>query len=90
MNLEGKYLLTDPMFSERASPFQWVGPKRFHPVPFDMEDLPALDAIIISHNHYDHLDEATIKKLDHKTKIYFVPLAVGKYLEDWGRRSSKK
>ncbi len=84
MNIEGKYLLTDPMFSERASFVQWAGPKRFHPVPLEMDDLPALDAIIISHNHYDHLDEATIKQLDHKTKVYFVPLAVGQYLEDWG------
>ncbi len=82
--LEGKYLLTDPMFSKRASFLQWAGPKRFHPVPIEMEDLPDLEAIVISHNHYDHLDEASIKGLDHKTKVYYVPLAVGKYLEAWG------
>ena len=84
INLEDKYLLTDPMFSKRSSFVQWLGPKRFHPVPVTMEDLPPLDAVIISHNHYDHLDEASIKKLDHKTKTYLVPLEVGKYLEDWG------
>jgi L-ascorbate metabolism protein UlaG (beta-lactamase superfamily) len=84
INLEDKYLLTDPMFSKRSSFVQWLGPKRFHPVPVTMEDLPPLDAVIISHNHYDHLDEASIKKLDHKTKTYLVPLVVGKYLEDWG------
>jgi hypothetical protein len=67
VNLEGKHLLTDPMFSKRSSFVQWQGPKRFHPVPVNMEDLPALDAIIISHNHYDHLDKASIKKLDYKT-----------------------
>jgi L-ascorbate metabolism protein UlaG (beta-lactamase superfamily) len=66
-----------------------IGPKRFHPVPVNMEDLPELDAIIISHNHYDHLDKASIKKLDHKTKTYFVPLAVGKYLEGWGINPQK-
>ncbi len=84
LNLEGRYLLTDPMFSRRASFVQWAGPERFHPAPVEMDDLPALDAIIISHNHYDHLDEASIKGLDYKTKVYLVPLGVGKYLEDWG------
>ncbi len=89
VNLEGKHLLTDPMFSKRSSFVQWLGPKRFHPVPVNMNDLPDLDAIIISHNHYDHLDKASIKKLDHKTKTYLVPLAVGKYLENWGINPQK-
>ncbi|MDR2337175.1 MAG: MBL fold metallo-hydrolase [Deltaproteobacteria bacterium] len=56
-------ILTDPIFSERASPVQFIGPKRFHPPGIKFEDLPKIDLVLISHNHYDHLDLPTLKKL---------------------------
>lgn len=60
MRLDGEYVLTDPVFSERASPVSWLGPKRFHPLPFNLEDLPRIKAVVISHDHYDHLDKASV------------------------------
>ncbi len=89
IEIEGYRILTDPNFSERASPFQWAGPKRFHPVPIAPDKLPELDAIIISHDHYDHLDYHTIQKLISKTKHFFVPLGVGDHLISWGVDKSK-
>jgi L-ascorbate metabolism protein UlaG (beta-lactamase superfamily) len=89
MKLSGQYILTDPMFSERASPVQWIGPKRFHPVPLDVSTLPNIHTVIISHDHYDHLDEDSIKLLANKTQNFVVPLGVGQYLLDWGVASDK-
>lgn len=89
IEMEGYRILTDPVFSERASPFQWIGPKRFHPVPVTAQDLPELDVIVISHDHYDHLDYHTIKKLAQKTKKFIVPLGVGVHLLKWGISANK-
>lgn len=84
MGLEGRFWLFDPIFSERASPFQWIGPKRFHPTPIDIENLPPLAGVIISHNHYDHLDEESIKALADKTERFYIPLGNKEFLKDWG------
>ncbi len=84
IEIAGQRLLTDPVLSERASPFQFIGPKRFHPPPIALEQLSGIDAVIISHNHYDHLDEATIRHLGSQGTRFFVPLGVGAHLEDWG------
>jgi L-ascorbate metabolism protein UlaG (beta-lactamase superfamily) len=89
IEFEKKRYLIDPMFSQRASVFQWIGPKRFHPVPLAMENMPHLDAIIISHNHYDHLDYDTIKKLSDRKLKFYVPLGVGKTLASWGINPGK-
>jgi L-ascorbate metabolism protein UlaG (beta-lactamase superfamily) len=89
IEFEGKRYLLDPVFSQRSSPVQWIGPKRFQPVPLGVEDVPALDAVIISHNHYDHLDKSAVRKLADKTKAYYVPLGIGKILESWGIDSDK-
>lgn len=59
----GRNVLTDPVFSERASPFRFAGPKRYTPAALQVVDLPHIDLVLISHNHYDHLDETTIKQL---------------------------
>ena len=63
IQVDGINILTDPVYSERASPFQWAGPKRVHSPGVAMEDLPPIDVILISHNHYDHLDKATLRSL---------------------------
>lgn len=82
--LEGRFWLFDPIFSERASPYQWIGPKRFHQPPIDIENLPPLSGVIISHNHYDHLDEASIRELAQKTKQFYLPLGNTGLLKEWG------
>ncbi|WP_313622023.1 MBL fold metallo-hydrolase [Achromobacter sp.] len=84
MKLRGRYWLTDPVFSERASPVQWAGPARFHAPPIDIEDLPPIAGVILSHNHYDHLDRAAIARLDAKTGRFIAPLGVGDQLIAWG------
>lgn len=89
MHVEGQKILIDPIYSERSSPFQWVGPKRFHEVPLASNDIPNPDVIIISHDHYDHLDQATMKYYADKCKRFYVPLGVGKHLERWGVASDK-
>lgn len=88
IEIEGYKILTDPVFSHRASPVQFAGPSRFHPTPVIIENLPKIDAVIISHNHYDHLDAISIKKLKNKAKKFFVPLGIGSILQSWGIPSS--
>lgn len=80
----GKYLLIDPVFSDRASPFSFMGPKRFHPTPIKIKELPEIDKVIISHNHYDHFDKEAIKQLAGKTKQFLMPLGIEGDLEKWG------
>ena len=63
VQIDGVNILTDPIFSERASPFTWAGPKRIHQPGIAIEDLPQIDVILISHNHYDHLDEYSLKAI---------------------------
>jgi N-acyl-phosphatidylethanolamine-hydrolysing phospholipase D len=74
----GLNLLTDPVFSDRVSPVPFIGPKRKAPPGIPFDDLPRIDAVLISHNHYDHLDKPTIKKLGNAPR-YFIPLG----LQDW-------
>ncbi len=71
--------------SDRVSPSRSIGPRRNHPVPMLLRDLPALDAVLISHDHYDHLDTATIDTLVRtQTAPFVVPLGVGQHLGRWG------
>ena len=79
-----KIWLMDPVFSERVSLFQCVGPKRFHPVPIKMEDLPPIEGVLISHNHYDHLDHDSVLQLKDRVKHFLVPLGLGETLVSWG------
>ena len=83
LELDGVRLLIDPMFSERASPVDFVGPTRFHPPPIALAALPKIDVVVISHDHYDHLDMATILSLSAKGSRFIVPLGVGAHLEEW-------
>lgn len=85
LEIDGARVLADPVWSERVSPSQQFGPKRMHPVPIDFDDLPPLDAVIISHDHYDHLDLDTVRMLTERhTAPFIVPLGIGGHLRSWG------
>jgi L-ascorbate metabolism protein UlaG (beta-lactamase superfamily) len=84
VELDGVRILTDPVWGDRVSPVGFAGPKRFHPVPVKLEQLPALDAVIISHDHYDHLDYPTILELSRGHVRFITSLGVGAHLESWG------
>jgi len=84
LEIDDLRLLTDPIFSERASPFNSMGPKRFHPPPVALADLPKIDVVLISHDHPDHLDMDTVKYLSSKGAHFFVPLGVGAHFDRWG------
>jgi L-ascorbate metabolism protein UlaG (beta-lactamase superfamily) len=85
VEIEGRRVLFDPVWSKRCSPSQSVGPSRMHPPPVPLETLPQVDAILISHDHYDHLDLRSIKVLARtQTAPFVVPLGVGAHLERWG------
>lgn len=82
---DGLNILTDPVYSERVSPFSFAGPKRMRPPGIKFDDLPAIDVILISHNHYDHLDINTLKRLDARDQPeIIVPLGVDLYLRKEG------
>lgn len=68
----------DPIFSERSSPVSFAGAKRFSNPPVSVEDLPHIDILVLSHDHYDHMDYRTIKELDEKVDRYIVPLGLEK------------
>jgi L-ascorbate metabolism protein UlaG (beta-lactamase superfamily) len=84
VEIDGRRFLTDPVWSERASPLSFIGPKRWFPVPIALADLPPLDAVVVSHDHYDHLDYTTIVGLSERGATFIVPLGVGAHLEYWG------
>jgi N-acyl-phosphatidylethanolamine-hydrolysing phospholipase D len=88
LNHNGFTVLTDPHFSDRASPVGFAGPKRVTPTPFQIKDLPVIDVVLISHNHYDHLDRASIEDLvAYQPSIkFFVPLGLAKTLIGWGAK----
>lgn len=84
LQIDSKNILLDPMFGEVAAPHPWLGGKRFNKkLPLEIAKLPKIDAIIFSHDHYDHLDYESVKKLKAKTDHFFVPLGVGVHLEAW-------
>lgn len=90
IQVNGKNILTDPMFSQRPSPVQFTGPSAFKGTQIcSVKELPLIDVVLISHNHYDHLDYHTIMQLKDKTKLFYVALGVGAYLEQWGIPLSK-
>lgn len=84
LKLKGRWILVDPVFGQRASPVQWAGPARFHAPPLALADVPRIDALVLSHDHYDHLDTTTIEALKDRVQRYLVPLGVGARLRRWG------
>jgi L-ascorbate metabolism protein UlaG (beta-lactamase superfamily) len=84
VEIDGVRLLTDPVWGERASPVSFAGPKRFDPVPVPISALPRLDAVLISHDHYDHLDRSSVTELARRHVRFITSLGVGGHLEAWG------
>ncbi|MGY0020055.1 MBL fold metallo-hydrolase [Streptomyces sp. cg35] len=82
--IDGVRVLFDPVWGERCSPFPFAGPKRLHPAPLPLAALGPVDVVVISHDHYDHLDMPTIKALAGTDTVFAVPLGVGAHLEHWG------
>lgn len=83
INFQNNIILMDPVFSERCSPSQWVGPKRYRPVPIKINDLPRVDAVVISHNHYDHLDYQSVIDLNRKFADHGIGWFVGLGTAEW-------
>lgn len=85
VKIGGKNLLIDPIFSNHASPFSFFGPQAFpYSYQYSLDDLPRLDAVIITHDHYDHLDYETFIELKDRVSLFFVPLGVSAHLIKWG------
>jgi L-ascorbate metabolism protein UlaG (beta-lactamase superfamily) len=89
MKLHGQQWLLDPVLGERASPLSFAGPKRFHPVPIDVDSMPMMDGLLLSHDHYDHLDASTIERIHPKVKQFVTALGVGKRLQGFGVPAEK-
>jgi len=83
IEVDGLRLLVDPIFSDYASPFD-VGPQRLHSPPIALADLPAIDAVLFTHDHYDHLDMRTVQQLAARGAAFVVPLGIGAHLQRWG------
>jgi L-ascorbate metabolism protein UlaG (beta-lactamase superfamily) len=83
VEIDGLRFLLDPVFAERVSPLA-IGPGRFHPPPIALADLPRIDVVLISHDHYDHLDMDTVRHLAQRGSRFLVPLGIGAHLERWG------
>jgi L-ascorbate metabolism protein UlaG (beta-lactamase superfamily) len=84
IEIDGFRVLTDPVWGPRASPSRLAGPKRFQPVPVSLRALPPIDVVIVSHDHYDHLDYPTIRELAKRGVPFVTSLGVGAHLEAWG------
>jgi len=89
LKLDGHFWLTDPVFSERASPMSFMGPRRFHAPPLSIDELPEITGVIISHDHYDHLDRAAVLALAPKVRHFVTALGVGDRLAAWGVPAAK-
>lgn len=89
LEIDGYNVLTDPVWGPRASPFRFLGPKRYQPVPVAFDRLPPLDVVVISHDHYDHLDYPTIRLLVASDVPIVTSLGVGAHLEAWGIAASR-
>lgn len=90
LQLDDANILIDPMFGEVPAPYPFLGNKRFSKeLPIEIEKLPKVDAVVLSHDHYDHLDYESIKRLNGKVEKFYVPLGVGAHLRKWGVEDSR-
>jgi L-ascorbate metabolism protein UlaG (beta-lactamase superfamily) len=84
LEIDGRRVLMDPVWGERPSPLPFMGPERWYAPPLPLDELPDLDAILISHDHYDHLDHPSVLALMERGTPWIVPLGIGAHLEYWG------
>ena len=84
IEFDGLRVLTDPVWGPRASPARFAGPRRFQPMPVSLRELPPVDLVVVSHDHYDHLDYSTIRELRKHDVPFVTSLGVGAHLEYWG------
>ena len=89
IEIDGLRVLTDPVWGPRASPSRFAGPKRFQPVPVPLRAMPPVDLVLVSHDHYDHLDYPTIRELAKHDVPFVTSLGVGAHLEAWGVRPER-
>jgi L-ascorbate metabolism protein UlaG (beta-lactamase superfamily) len=89
IEIDGLRVLTDPVWGPRASPSRLAGPKRFQPVPVALHAMPPVDLVLVSHDHYDHLDYSTIRELAKRDVPFVTSLGVGAHLEAWGVRAER-
>ncbi|MGB3542724.1 MBL fold metallo-hydrolase, partial [Rubrivirga sp.] len=89
VEIEARRFLVDPVFSESAAPSSLLGVRRFHAPPLALEDVPALDAVVLTHDHYDHLDYHAVRALASRVPLWICPLGVGAHLERWGVASDR-
>lgn len=93
IEIDGVRVLTDPVWDERASPMRWAGPKRFFAAPLALKEMPQLDVVLVSHDHYDHLGESTIRTLARMERMrgteWVTSLGVGEVLEQYGVHRKK-
>jgi L-ascorbate metabolism protein UlaG (beta-lactamase superfamily) len=89
IEIDGLRVLTDPVWGPRASPSRIAGPKRFQPVPVPLHAMPPIDLVLVSHDHYDHLDYPTIRELAKSDVPFVTSLGVGAHLEAWGVRPER-
>jgi L-ascorbate metabolism protein UlaG (beta-lactamase superfamily) len=89
IEIDGLRVLTDPVWGQRASPSQFAGPKRFQPAPVPLRAMPPIDLVLVSHDHYDHLDYPTIRELAKRDVPFVTSLGVGAHLEAWGVRPER-
>jgi L-ascorbate metabolism protein UlaG (beta-lactamase superfamily) len=89
IEIDGYRVLTDPVWGPRASPSRLIGPKRFQPMPVPLKAMPPIDLVVISHDHYDHLDYSTIRAMAKLDTMFVTSLGVGEHLEAWGVSSER-
>jgi L-ascorbate metabolism protein UlaG (beta-lactamase superfamily) len=90
LEVNNRKIFLDPMLGKIPAPHPWLGSKRFNEeLPMKIEDIPQIDAVLISHDHYDHLDYWSITKIKDKVKMFYVPLGVAAHLKSWGVDEAK-
>lgn len=89
MKLRGGWWLTDPVFAQRVSPLSFLGPKRFHAPPIALADLPKIRGVLLSHDHYDHVDKEAVLALAPQVEVFLCTLGVGDRLVNWGIAAAK-
>ena len=89
LEIDGSTILIDPVWGPRSSPVSWFGPRRFYPPPLALAELPPIDLVLLSHDHYDHLDEGTIRRLAGRVALFVCSRGMGPSLRKWGVRAAQ-